>query len=412
MVLDPELSSRYWLVRKVCALVGYYGGLRNIELRSIEFGQTFEGGEKSFEVDHSGYWFKFERGKQRGLPETSVFCVPRRQPDWSPVASSSARSPVDFDPASVVDRYLHLLEADLKVNREQLSGSFFKSTHGKNGKFFRNVPMGKNILAKVGWEFAEELVLQNPQCFTGHCWRRSCGTNASDAGVNVTTLMAQLGWSTPKTAIGYVRKSRITSYQMSMFLSNCQRQNTDIDLCLAKIGSPVVVGGEAAVVRPKNLSIVKDSKPPRLIPVVDSTLTDKFAGHLNSAKRTAFVPISSEGKIIAASRSAVLDLISGSGQPIRTESRSGTSRVQTFGQESESVHYGGGGGDGANSYIDREVGDSWGRGCGEREGGVDIGGGSVVQDREANAVVDSRVSSILSNIRHQGELHVHFHFGK
>jgi hypothetical protein len=97
--MDPELSSRYWLVRKVCAIVGYYGGLRNIELRSIEFGKIFDGGEKSFEADPTGVWFCFERGKQRGLPETSIFCVPRRQDDWLPVVAISGQTPVDFDPA-------------------------------------------------------------------------------------------------------------------------------------------------------------------------------------------------------------------------------------------------------------------------------------------------------------------------
>jgi hypothetical protein len=68
MIMDPELNSRYWLVRKVIALIGYFGGMRNTELRSIEFGKTFPSGEKSFESTPAGYWFSFLRGKQRGLP--------------------------------------------------------------------------------------------------------------------------------------------------------------------------------------------------------------------------------------------------------------------------------------------------------------------------------------------------------
>ena len=70
-------------------MVGYYGGLRNVELRSIEFGKTFENGETSFQVDEAGYWFNFERAKQRGMTETSTFCVPRRQPDWDPPVASA-----------------------------------------------------------------------------------------------------------------------------------------------------------------------------------------------------------------------------------------------------------------------------------------------------------------------------------
>ena len=404
-MLDPELSSRYWLVRKVCAIVGYYGGLRNIEMRSIEFGQTFEGGEKSFEVDQCGYWFSFERGKQRGLPETSVFCVPRRQSDWAPVASSDARSPVDFDPASVVDRYLHLLESDLQTTQDLLKGSFFKSTHGKHGKKFRNVPMGKNILAKVGSEFAEELLLPNPKCYTGHCWRRSCGTNTSDAGVNVTTLMAQLGWSTPKTAIGYVRKSRITSYQMSMFLSSCQRQNKDIDACLALV-RPVAIQSDRTVssssrgrqkkssvplVSRKNLdkSLVKS-----IVPDFDAKLSDSFLRHLSAAKSKEFVPKNLEHKKLESDRKRVLDQIAGHVSPFCQSS------VEV--EEHELGDFGGGRGEDVFTGI-----------AGGGEGGGNIRGSGVSADiGQPSETVDPRVSSILTNLRHQGDLHVHFHFGK
>jgi hypothetical protein len=132
---------------------------------------------------------------------------------------------VDYDPASIIDEYLAVLESDYKLSREELTGPFFRSTHGVDGLKFVQLPLGVNMLAKVGIEFASKHVLPNPLGFTSHCWRRSCGTNASNAGVNVTTLMAQLGWSTPKTALGYVKKSKVTSLTMSMFLSNIQRQN-------------------------------------------------------------------------------------------------------------------------------------------------------------------------------------------
>jgi integrase len=229
MILDPELNSRYWLVRKVVCLVGYYGGLRSIELRSIEFGHTFESGERSFDHDESGYWFSIERGKQRGLPSVSTFCVPRRQEDWSAPVTGPDRNPVDYDPASVIDRYLELIELDLNSTRDKLTGSFFKSAHGLGARTFRNTPMGKNLLERVGRQFAEELFIPNPESFTSHCWRRTCGTNASNSGVNVTSLMAFMGWKTPKTAIGYVAKSRLSAFNMSMLLCNVQRQNKDLD---------------------------------------------------------------------------------------------------------------------------------------------------------------------------------------
>ena len=87
------------------------------------------------------------------------------------------------------------------------------------------VPLGKNKLSRVGIEFAQELMLPNPTAYTGHCWRRSCSTNSSDAGVNVTSLMAHMGWADPKTAIRYVQKSKQSAHQMAMYLCNAQRFN-------------------------------------------------------------------------------------------------------------------------------------------------------------------------------------------
>ena len=229
MLTDPELNARYWLVRKVVCLVGYYGGLRTNEIRKIKFNKTFSGGERSFEGDSNGYWFTFERSKQRGKVETTTIVVPRRKPDWIPVVSESFRSPVDYDPASIIDEYLEVIQSDFGQSMEELSGPFFRSTHGVKGHKFSAAPLGVNTLGRVPIEFAQQLVLPNATSYTGHCWRRSCGTNASNAGVNVTTLMAQMGWTTPKTALGYVSKSKITSFKMSMFLSNIQRRNKVLD---------------------------------------------------------------------------------------------------------------------------------------------------------------------------------------
>jgi len=186
-VSDPALNSKYWLVRKVVSLIGYYGGFRNKELKSLKF--------ENCECDNMGYWFEFNRAKQRGRLEATSICVPRRQPDWVPVVSDSTRVGLDFDPASLIDLYLEEVQSDLLCS------------------------------GRVGVQVATELCLPRPEIYTGHCWRRSCGTSASDSGVNVTTLMAMMGWSNPKTAMVYVKKSRMTSLSLSLYLTNVQRQN-------------------------------------------------------------------------------------------------------------------------------------------------------------------------------------------
>jgi hypothetical protein len=172
-----------------------------------------------------GYWFTFCRSKQRNRLEETTICVPRRQKDWLPCVQDTGRKAVDYDPASLIDCYLETVMQDLDCKREELSGCFFKGTHGKSGKRFVKSNIGKNTLALVGVEIASELCLRAPETFTGHCWRRSAGTNASDSGVNVTTLMSMMGWSCPKTAMQYVKRSRITSLKMSMYLANVQRRN-------------------------------------------------------------------------------------------------------------------------------------------------------------------------------------------
>ena len=216
-VTDPELASKYWLVRKVVCLIGYFGGFRNIELKSLKF--------ENCELDEMGYWFRFARSKQRGRLEPTSICVPRRQPDWIPVKSDSSRIGLDFDPASVIDLYLSEVQNDLQCSREELEGDFFRATHGMKGQKFTKLTLGKNMIGKVGVQVATELCLPRPESFTGHCWRRSCGTSASDSGVNVTTLMAMMGWSNPKTAMVYVKKSRMTSLSLALYLANVQRTN-------------------------------------------------------------------------------------------------------------------------------------------------------------------------------------------
>ena len=176
-------------------------------------------------MDEMGYWLSFTRSKQRSISESSTICVPRRQSDWSSVTKDVARRPVDYDPASVLDLYFTRLMFDFQCQREDLKGSIFKGSQGVNGKRFTSVNVGKNTLGGVGVEVARELCLPHPESYTGHCWRRSAGTNASNAGVNVTTLMSMMGWLCPKTAMEYVKHSRLTSLQMSMYLANVQRQN-------------------------------------------------------------------------------------------------------------------------------------------------------------------------------------------
>ena len=256
-ISDPQLSSKYWLVRKVVCLVGYYGGFRNVELKSLKF--------ENCELDCMGFWFRFARAKQRGRVEETTVCIPRRQPDWIPVVSDSSRMGLDFDPASLIDLYLSEIEHDLQCSREELKGDFFRATHGMKGQKFTQLPLGKNTIGRVGVQVATELCLPRPEIYTGHCWRRSCGTSASDSGVNVTTLMSMMGWSNPKTAMVYVKKSRMTSLSMALYLANVQRSNCPNPFPRSSVEKREVVkqvqASKGAVVKCSNSLGISREKP-------------------------------------------------------------------------------------------------------------------------------------------------------
>ena len=188
--------------------------MRSCELRSLSFGAVDEKSTEPvqcFESNQDGIWFSFARSKQRGTVEMTTIVVPRLP-----------KNP-ESCPCRVIEEYLELLIKDFEMPLAEIDGPFFKSTHGKKGKKILKTPLGKNSIGDVGIEWATELLLPNPSKYTGHCWRRTCSTVSSNSGVNVTSLMSHMGWTSPKTAIRYVQKSRQSSYSMSMYLVQAQR---------------------------------------------------------------------------------------------------------------------------------------------------------------------------------------------
>lgn len=138
--LTMELDTPYWLVRKAVVAIALSGGLRCAEIRDIEISNLEEKGN-SYEVT-------LIRKKQQGEKIQSMFIVP-----------SSL--------AIYVKNYLVALKA---VFGEDISGPLIKGTPKWR---FVNQPMGKNLLASIGKNVADILKLDNPESFTGHCFRRT-----------------------------------------------------------------------------------------------------------------------------------------------------------------------------------------------------------------------------------------------
>ena len=94
-----------------------------------------------------------------------------------------------------------------QLQPDHQTGRFFKFYDPKTNKFTKRF-LGKNNLAKAGIRIATRLGLQNPELYTGHCWRRTGATILAEAGATEQMIMAYGSWSTPKVARMYIAQSQ------------------------------------------------------------------------------------------------------------------------------------------------------------------------------------------------------------
>lgn len=78
----------------------------------------------------------------------------------------------------------------------------------KQGKC-TNQCVGINSFGKMPSEIAAYLKLPNPQCYTGHSFRRSSATFLADSGEEITNIKRLGGWKSTTVAEGYVEDSEI-----------------------------------------------------------------------------------------------------------------------------------------------------------------------------------------------------------
>jgi hypothetical protein len=218
--------------------------------------------------------------------------------------------------------------------------------------------------------------------------------------------MAQLGWSTPKTALGYVKRSKITSLTMSMFLSNIQRQNKVLD-----------AGGVRST--PKGFQLLKSETAPRsttkkLNPELVAEVvgrTDRTSGIGLGGKEIGF-HLAGEALDDDPASSRVLSEIESEElylQACEESSRSGQQTVESSSSavalvadssRSNSSSFGvspsvtNSSSSSAPDLIEVSVGDN----------SSPNGSGSSLQ------ILDPRVSAILQNFQNNGNVQIHFHF--
>jgi hypothetical protein len=213
--------------------------------------------------------------------------------------------------------------------------------------------------------------------------------------------MAFMGWKTPKTAIGYVAKSRLSAFNMSMFLCNVQRQNKDLD-SIVEASRP-----SGSKLKSKEKSKKKNSAGEKNEVVVvnrevEAAKSDirsaKFSNHLASARLNESVSKTREAKQVEVENRVVVRDIN---EEIVSSAVGVLSDSLSEKKETKASH--------AFDHVSRDIVGSGGGGVGGVEK-VHVPVERVDSDMSEN--FERHISGVLSNFQHQGQLHLHFHFGK
>jgi hypothetical protein len=74
-----------------------------------------------------------------------------------------------------------------KIDLLACNGRVWRTWNNPLQKFV-NSPMGINSIAQIPQKIAKFLNLQNPQQYTGHCFRRSASTFLANQGISLLNL--------------------------------------------------------------------------------------------------------------------------------------------------------------------------------------------------------------------------------
>lgn len=94
--------------------------------------------------------------------------------------------------------------------------SNLRPANSKNTRFFLNLqngkctnqPIGINKFASMPKDIAIFLGLENPEQYTGHCFRRTSATLLIEGGGDMATLKRHGGWKSDTVAEGYISSSK------------------------------------------------------------------------------------------------------------------------------------------------------------------------------------------------------------
>ena len=143
-------------------------------------------------------------------------------------------------------------------------------------------PMGKDMLASIGKEVAKELGLENPNTYTGHCFRRSSATEAANKGATSVDLKRHFGWLGEQTALKYLDETKERPRKMAELLTGVKAvPSTPASSTSAVSGLPANVPVSGAPVSGEPMSGVSGEPVSTTSPAAVTTRAE--ATHITTA---------------------------------------------------------------------------------------------------------------------------------
>ena len=174
-------------------ILSFFGGLRHTEAMDLKL--------EKLSSSPDGVYVTHQRAKQRSDKKETKFLVPR------------SKTVEDNDYAGILESYLRAIREDLG----KYSGRMFWT--GRQ-LCFADVPMGKNIIAKVPHEMANFLKKTNAKDYTFHSFRRSSATVAADNGASAQQMIDFFGWNNVSMPQEYISTSKAAVKSMANNLSS------------------------------------------------------------------------------------------------------------------------------------------------------------------------------------------------
>ena len=197
--LQVDNATPEWILRKCAISLAFCGGLRCAELKSIKVGDLTQ--------DDEGMWVHYFHAKQKGEEKKNRFLVPFDRNNPHMCFASRVLSYSNSKPQIQPD--------------EDLFHKSLKEGYGK-------AVMGVNYLAKTGRMLAAELGLEDPDAYTGHCFRRTAATEAANAGANTLQMKRHFGWKQESTALKYTEETKERARKMARFLTGNEQNDVEV----------------------------------------------------------------------------------------------------------------------------------------------------------------------------------------